>query len=97
VIERPHEVVYGEVEAPTCGPGCRASPHWTGPPRFSLHSRTLLAGSSLNTRLAGWAVTLRGPNAMDLAPCRFDSADSPCAPGGPAETVRRVGARVNVR
>jgi len=46
---------------------------------------------------AGWAVTLRGPNAMDLVPCRFESADSPCAAGGPPETLRRVGARVNVR
>ena len=45
----------------------------------------------------GWAVTLRGPNAMDLVPCRFESADSPCAAGGPPETLRRVGARVNVR
>jgi hypothetical protein len=45
----------------------------------------------------GWAVTLRGPNGLERAPCRFESAAAPCTPAGPAETLRRVGARLNVR
>ena len=45
----------------------------------------------------GWAVTLRGPNAMDLTACRFESAGSPCASVGSPETLRRVGALVNMR
>jgi hypothetical protein len=45
----------------------------------------------------GWAVTLRGPNAMDRVPCRFEPGQASCAPAGPAETLRRLGARVNVR
>jgi len=45
----------------------------------------------------GWAVTLRGPNGLERAPCRFEGAAAPCTPAGPAETLRRVGARLNVR
>lgn len=46
---------------------------------------------------AGWAVTLRGPNGIDRTPCRFEAAGAACAPSGPPETLRRVGARLNVR
>jgi hypothetical protein len=46
---------------------------------------------------AGWSVTLRGPNGMDRVPCRFEAAGAACAPTAPAETLRRVGARLNVR
>ena len=45
----------------------------------------------------GWALTLHGPNGIDRQPCRFEAAGSPCAPAGPPEALRRVGARLNVR
>jgi len=46
---------------------------------------------------AGWAVTLRGPNAMDRVPCRFEADAATCVADGPVDTLRRIGARVNVR
>jgi hypothetical protein len=46
---------------------------------------------------SGWAVALRGPNAMERTPCRFEGESAACVSDGPAETLRRVGARVNVR
>jgi hypothetical protein len=45
----------------------------------------------------GWLITLRGPNAVDRTPCRFEVGAATCSPAGPAETLRRIGARVNVR
>jgi hypothetical protein len=44
----------------------------------------------------GWALTLRGPNAMERIPCRFEAGQASCVPEGAAETLRRVGARLNV-
>jgi hypothetical protein len=45
---------------------------------------------------AGWSVTLKGPNAMERTPCRFEDGRPGCVPDGPPETLRRLGARVNV-
>jgi hypothetical protein len=51
------------------------------------------AGSSGKT----WGIALRGPNAIDRIP--FSCSGGPgsgCRADGPAETLRRLGARVNV-
>jgi hypothetical protein len=46
-----------------------------------------------------WGLVLRGPNAMDRIPftCAGETAARTCRPDGDAETLRRIGARVNVR
>jgi hypothetical protein len=46
-----------------------------------------------------WGLVLRGPNAMDRIPfvCAGEPTARMCRPDGDAETLRRIGARVNVR
>lgn len=46
-----------------------------------------------------WGLVLRGPNAMDRIPyvCEGRGTAPSCRPDGPAERLRRIGARVNVR
>ncbi|MFY9551125.1 MAG: hypothetical protein WAU32_08250, partial [Thermoanaerobaculia bacterium] len=46
-----------------------------------------------------WGIVLRGPNGLDRIPlaCAGEAAALACRPDGDAETLRRIGARVNVR
>jgi hypothetical protein len=46
-----------------------------------------------------WGIVLRGPNALERVPlaCSGGSAAFACRSDGDAETLRRIGARVNVR
>ncbi len=46
-----------------------------------------------------WGLVLRGANSLDRVPaaCPGDPPGSPCRSDGEPETLRRVGARINVR
>jgi hypothetical protein len=61
-------------------------------PPADLMLRPTRAGSPI------WGITLRGPNAMEKTPYRCENAapDRGCAPAGAGETLRRIGARINV-
>jgi hypothetical protein len=75
-----------------------------GPSTFTIDLQHVTSPTDLLLLPTGdgdrpWGLVLRGPNAMDRIPftCAGQATARTCRPDGEAETLRRIGARVNVR